>query len=149
MSRLSRRTLLAAALFGAASTAAACVLPPMPVLDTSPGLAGTSWVVTRISDLAVPDGTYVSLEFGADGMLSGIAGCNRYRADYSQTGSTLSIGMVMTTRRTCDPAIGWVEAALLDALPLITTIEAEPDGTVTAFLIQDGTRITARPRILR
>ena len=49
-------------------------------------------------------GTEISLEFGADGTVSGNASCNSYSGSYEADGAAITIGPLAVTERFCaDP----------------------------------------------
>lgn len=84
-------------------------------------LAGTSWVLEQITDAAgarpAVNDAQATLDFGADGRVSGSATCNRFFGPYTQTGATLSVGMLASTMMACaDEAWNAQEQAYLAAL---------------------------------
>jgi heat shock protein HslJ len=100
----------------------------------APDLAGTNWVVTGYdagSAQLVPvlDETELTMAFGADGRVSGSAGCNRYTAAYTSEGAALSIGQAAATRRMCVTPEGAMrqEQRFLDALAKAATARLESD----------------------
>jgi heat shock protein HslJ len=68
-------------------------------------LVGTTWTLesfhTADAVSSVLAGTTITAVFGADGSVSGSAGCNRYFARYNVTGTTLSISSVGSTKMAC------------------------------------------------
>lgn len=69
-------------------------------------LAGTAWRVSgynngRQAVVGVLGGTSLSVHFGADGRVSGSAGCNDFTAAYTARGTAISIGPVAATRKLC------------------------------------------------
>ena len=69
-------------------------------------LAGTSWRVNAYNNgrqavVSTLAGTSLTMRFGADGRVSGSAGCNQYGATYSFDGARLAIGPAAATRRMC------------------------------------------------
>jgi heat shock protein HslJ len=80
-----------------------------------PGLEGVTWDV--ISPVA---GTRITFSFG-DGMASGNAGCNTFRAPYSSQGSGIRIGPAATTRKACAEEPMVQERELLAALESAVT----------------------------
>jgi heat shock protein HslJ len=86
-------------------------------------LTGTTWVLNYyhngeealVSSLAA---TQITLVFGADGRLSGSAGCNTYEATYRVEGTRLTIAALTTTRMLCAEPAGIMEQenAYLQAL---------------------------------
>jgi heat shock protein HslJ len=86
-------------------------------------LAGTSWIVTGYNNgqggvVSVIGGTELTAVFGADGNLSGTAGCNSYNAAYTTDGQAIHIGPAATTRMYCGEPQGVMdqEAQYLAAL---------------------------------
>ena len=53
--------------------------------------------------------TEMTAAFGADGTVSGSAGCNQYSAGYQLDGNGISIGLPITTRRFCAEPEGIME----------------------------------------
>ena len=80
-------------------------VPPAPL-----PLTGTTWVLESISTgsggiSSVLAGTTVDATFSEDGKVTGSAGCNRYFADYTLSGTSLRFGPVGATKMFCgDPA---------------------------------------------
>ncbi len=58
----------------------------------------------------------VAMTFHADGRLSGKAGCNTFRGEYSKQGRRLEIGPLTTTRMMCDDKTMALESAVLQSL---------------------------------
>lgn len=97
----------------------------------TPKLAGTSWLVVgynRGENAATPvlPGTDLTAEFGADGNVTGSAGCNDYFAPYTQDGAAITIGAAGSTRMSCPSPDGIMqqETQYLAALQSATSIEA-------------------------
>ncbi len=92
-------------------------------------LAGVAWRLAWYGGGSSPlDGTQISLAFGADGTLTGIAGCNDYFADYQIDGNHLVIGDVAHTEMACMEPDG-VMAQETDYLEAIRQV----DGFVTTL----------------
>jgi heat shock protein HslJ len=90
--------------------------PPLP-------LATTTWLLTAYNNgkgavTSVLGNTQITAVFGTDGAVTGSAGCNDYRADYTTTGSAITIGMAATTRKFCasPPGVMDQEQAYLTAI---------------------------------
>jgi heat shock protein HslJ len=94
-------------------------------------LAGTSWRATGIKNgkggfASVVGGSNVTVAFGADGRVSGSAGCNQFNAGYDVPGSNLTIKIAVVTRKKCsNPAVMEQEHAFLMALESVTTLRFE------------------------
>ena len=58
------------------------------------------WVDGASEDCELPP----SIRFGADGRISGQAGCNRMLGSWKQDGKTIDLGQIATTMRLCGPA---------------------------------------------
>ncbi|NCD21034.1 MAG: META domain-containing protein [Actinobacteria bacterium] len=85
-------------------------------------LEGTDWRVTAYNNgrqavVSVLVDTELTVSFG-DGMVSGSAGCNRYRASFESDGRRVAVGPALSTRRICSSPEGVMEqeAAFLQAL---------------------------------
>jgi heat shock protein HslJ len=109
----------------------------------SSDLAGTAWEVTGYNNgkqavVSVALGTTLTAKFGADGMLSGNAGCNDYTASYKTDGRKISIGPAATTRKMCaePPNVMEQEMQYLQALETAATYRI--DGSKMEFRTADG-----------
>lgn len=96
-------------------------------------LVGTSWRVTgynngRQAVVSVREGTSLTLQFSADGRVSGTGGCNRYTGTYTRSGDGIGLGPLGATRRTCAEPAGVMdqEADFLRALG--SASQARMDG---------------------
>ena len=77
-------------------------------------LAGTSWQVTGINNgkqavVSVIIDTMVTLDFAADGKVSGSAGCNNYFGPYETDGDQVKVGPLASTRKMCAGSEGVME----------------------------------------
>lgn len=59
------------------------------------------WRVVQLNGAPVLPGSSPSLNFGADGRLSGNSSCNRFGASYSVEGPRLSVSQGMGTQMAC------------------------------------------------
>jgi heat shock protein HslJ len=98
-------------------------------------LGGTSWIVTGYNNgrggvVSVLLGTELTADFGADGQLTGNAGCNSYNAAYSTTGDSITIGAAASTRMFCGEPEGVMdqEAQYLAALSTASTFVISGNG---------------------
>jgi heat shock protein HslJ len=83
------------------------VVQPLP-------LVGTNWSMLNYNNgreavVGALTGTEVTAIFGADGNLTGTAGCNNYRAGYQVDGNNVTIGPAATTRMLCSEPEGIME----------------------------------------
>lgn len=85
------------------------VIAPQPPPPAPDPLAGTRWDVVNYNDgsaiVTLLPGTTMTMEFGANGQLTGSAGCNTYSATYRVSGNSISISPPGATMRVCaEPA---------------------------------------------
>lgn len=73
--------------------------PPSPPV---PDLAGTHWTVTSIDGRDTLRNTELTVDFGVDGRVNGDSGCNHYSGPFVQTGASVSVGELLSTRRACE-----------------------------------------------
>jgi heat shock protein HslJ len=97
------------------------------------GLAGPTWRVTGYNNgmggvVSILSGTQLSMVFGDDGRVSGNTGCNMFDGTYTLSGSSLSFGPLVTTRRACaSEEANQQEQRFLAALEATTTYELAGD----------------------
>jgi heat shock protein HslJ len=98
---------------------------PAPTATPAPApnpLAGTRWDVVNYNDgvaiVTLIPGTSITMEFGANGQVTGNSGCNSFSAGYSVNGSALSITQPGGTQQFCAEPEGVMnqEASFLAAL---------------------------------
>lgn len=106
-------------------------------------LRGGAWVVEDIARRGLIDYSRVTLNFGDDGRLSGLAGCNSYSASYEVSGSGLAIGQAIATLRPCAPALGNQEREFLRLLAEVARFEFDSSGALI-LTTPSGETLTAR-----
>lgn len=80
------------------------------------------WVLTELMNQELVPGSTITIQFTSDGKTSGSAGCNRYAATYTASGSTLMISSPLAvTRMACADDVMNQEAAYLEALSQVQT----------------------------
>jgi heat shock protein HslJ len=84
-------------------------------------LVGTAWSANSYNNgkggfTTLLTGTQMTIQFGADGSVSGSSGCNRFTGMYQTSGTSLMFGPLATTRMACEQAIMDQEQAFLAAL---------------------------------
>jgi len=100
------------------------------VLESTP-LVGTTWQATSYNNgrggaQSIATGTEITAIFGADGTLSGSAGCNNYATTYQVITSTMKISpAIAATMMMCPDPVMQQETAYLTALPTATTYRIE------------------------
>ena len=95
-------------------------------------LHDTTWVLD--GPIAVPDGVEVVIAF-ADGTVTGISGCNRFRGTYRHEGQALEFGPLAGTMMMCSPEAMEVERDVLARLAEAT--RALHDATMLTLLGAD------------
>lgn len=128
-----KRACSALAAFAACALAAGCTTTAKPV-DTRT-IVG-DWRVERITDKAVLPERAPTVQFAADGQVSGLASCNRFTGTYRVDGRKLSIGDAATTRMMCAEPVMEQEARLLGALRSVESFEF--DGTALLLYSRFG-----------
>jgi heat shock protein HslJ len=68
-------------------------------------LAGTTWRVESVKDVASIDPAKTRLSVDAEGRVSTTVGCNQMSGMATVTGSKLSFGPLASTRMACEPAL--------------------------------------------
>jgi len=117
-------------------------------------LKGITWQATvynngRGAAVSLIDGSEITAIFGTDGVLSGSAGCNHYRAAYVTEGSSIAIQAPAATRKTCSDPKGVMqqESEYLKALTTAATyriqgqqleLRSADDALVALFQASDG-----------
>jgi heat shock protein HslJ len=94
-----------------------------------------------VSDALTPT---VTAEFGADGVLSGIDGCNQYTTVYEVDGASITIGPdIASTRMACpDPALGDLSQQYYAALGAASSWSVDASGALE--LRDDGGALQVR-----
>jgi heat shock protein HslJ len=118
---------------------------------TANDLSGTSWDLASYAGAdgepvaGLTSGEMGTLTFAADGTFAGSTGCNRIAGTYTQDGSSLTMASGPMTLRACEGPVADQEAAIVAALPRVTSFTA---GTSLALLDADGsTLLTYEPGI--
>lgn len=100
----------------------------------STDLADTDWVVTNFNNgnqavVGVLEGTTLTVSFGADGSISGNAGCNTFTGDYKQEDGAITIGSLASTLKLCTEPAGVMdqETQFLAALASAATYQFNGD----------------------
>lgn len=126
----------------AAAPPGAAPFPPAPPVAGTPAppLDRTRWRVVAINGRPVPPNGEYSMEFDA-GKLSAKFGCNGIGAGYTQSGSTIDAGVLISTRMAC-PDMSWEAqgSAVLDQVMQVSAMAPNrvtlTSGTGTIELIR-------------
>jgi heat shock protein HslJ len=102
-----------------------------------------AWQVDGVGGNALVNKSRITLDFDANGRLTGSATCNRYVTTYLLTGEGLTVTMPISTMRGCAQALMRQEQAFLAALRDVRRFELTADGALVLHSA-DGTTITAR-----
>jgi heat shock protein HslJ len=99
----------------------------------SPGatLGGTNWNLTEMGGTADFARIAPTIEFGADGSVSGFAGCNTFSGTFTTDGGKLTMSPLATTKIGCQRPASAVESEYLNALSGVTTWELDSSGHLT------------------
>lgn len=107
-------------------------------------LSGGEWLVEDIGGAGVIDNSHATITFGADGRASGSATCNRFTADFTLTGETLSFGLTAMTMMACPEALMDQERRFTDALERISRFDLGPTGALILKSIDGEVMLRAR-----
>ncbi len=119
------------------------VEPPPDAEPASP-LAG-GWIVESVSGKAVTGPNPPTLNFGADGRVSGFGGCNRFSGGYTKSGVSLDFTGVVSTMMACADNDGNArESAIGSVLRGAATFVIDGDGKLL-LTGENGTEIVAAP----
>lgn len=99
-------------------------------------LVETSWSLTVLHSQPILPDTYINARFGAEGVVNGTGGCNRYRASYHVDGSQMTIGAAAGTLMACSPPLMDQERTYFNALQ--ATAAYELSETTLALKDQSG-----------
>jgi heat shock protein HslJ len=111
----------------ASKGAAASAPPPAP----GAALGGTVWNLAEMGGTADFARTVPTIDFEADGTVSGFAGCNTFSGTFMTDGSTLTMSPLATTKIGCQRPASAVEAEYLNALAGVTSWEIDAGGQLT------------------
>jgi heat shock protein HslJ len=106
-------------------------------------LQGGEWVVEDIAGKGIIDRSRATLDFGADGQLTGRASCNSYGATWALSGEGLTVGQARATLMACVPALDSQEREFLRVLAAVNHFDITDDGALV-LRTGDGETITAR-----
>ena len=94
-------------------------------------LRSGEWTVVRLNGAEVPKGARATLNFGANGALTGRSFCNSYVGTYALAGGSLSLSPKATTLMACPNDIANLEKLFLDLLRVVQRYEMSEFGTLT------------------
>jgi heat shock protein HslJ len=106
-------------------------------------LQAGEWVVEDINQGGVIDRSRVTLNFGNDRRVSGLASCNNYTGAYTVAGSSLTVSQLVSTRKACIPGLGEQETRFLQTLENVSGFELSDTGALV-LKTDSGDNVTAR-----
>ncbi len=106
-------------------------------------LVGREWRIEDVEGMGVIDFSHATLQFSADGSLSGSATCNRLIGSYEATGDVITIAPAGATMMACPEALMLQEQRILDLLPKIERYVIDETGALI-LIASDGRTIAAR-----
>jgi heat shock protein HslJ len=108
-----------------------------------------AWDVTNVNNgnqavVSLATGTAITMNFAADGTVSGNAGCNTFTGTYETSGTTLTVGPLASTRMACAEPAGVMEqeTQFLTALQNAATYELS-NNTLTIRDAGGATQVVA------
>lgn len=123
--------------------AAGCADAPGHVAAGSPASLDGAWTVEDLDHGGIPDDAEVTIEFAANGKLSGRSACNRYGGDFTYEAGVLTTAALFSTKMACPPALMDLEVKFLNRLEGELNVSQQADETL-ALSDQEG-RILIRP----
>jgi heat shock protein HslJ len=103
--------------------------PPRPTAGAA--LGGTAWNLVEMGGTADFAHIVPTIEFGADGRVSGFAGCNTFTGSFVSDGGTLTIGTLATTKIGCLRPASEIESEYLGSLGGVSSWEIGADGQLS------------------
>ena len=97
-------------------------------MNDNQSLQQTTWWVEDIAGKGVIDMSHTTIEFTADGKLTGDTGCNRYFGSYEPVGKTIKFGPLAGTRKACADSLMNQEMAFYQAMEKVSHWEIAETG---------------------
>lgn len=102
-------------------------------------LSGSNWVLSTLNGQLPLADTTITLQFGADGSVSGTDGCNRYTTTFTTSRSTISIEPAASTMMACPPAVATQATDFMAALSAANHYQLRGGQ----LILLDGTTVLA------
>ena len=131
--------LIVLALAACTSSPGASIAAPSTAAATLPG---TVWTVISVGGTFVDATNPPTMDFAADGTLSGTTGCNQFNGTYTVDGSKLTVSPLRMTLMLCEGPIGDGEALFSPAIQGATSWAIDADGNL---LLSGAGDILAKP----
>jgi heat shock protein HslJ len=100
-------------------------------------LSGHEWIVTQLADQPLLSEPRITVDFAADGRVSGSASCNRFGAGYQLTGEGLRIEKAMSSMMACEPPVMAQEQLFLDLLQSVSRFSIQANGNLVLHTKDD------------
>jgi putative lipoprotein len=110
-----------------ASCVAQAPAEPVPVADS---LTAPTWRAAEIAGSGVVDRVQSTVRFDVDGVVHGLAACNRFSGSYRRAGDTLRVGPLAATKMACAEAVMAQETRFLAVLEEVERFEVAEDGSL-------------------
>jgi heat shock protein HslJ len=111
--------------------------------DPTSILRGGLWFVEQLRGGPIVEMSRMTMQFGANGRVSGTASCNTYSAGYVLSGEGVTMTMPIASMRTCEAPYMAQEAEFLELLRGVNRFELREDGQLVLHTADGGT-IAAR-----
>lgn len=96
---------------------------------STPELAGTRWTIASVDGRAPLGAENLTAQFGINGQIEGDSGCNHFSGPWIQSGNTLRVGELLSTRRACaEEDRQQQESRVLRILQGTSTLRRAKDG---------------------
>jgi len=106
------------------------------------------WTLVSYGDPSSPTpaapGVETSIEFKADGTVSGNVGCNGFGGDYQVDGSAITFGPIVSTLMFCEGPVGEQESATLAVF--VETAGFQVNGETLTITSADGSSVVVLAR---
>jgi heat shock protein HslJ/uncharacterized lipoprotein YbaY len=96
-------------------------------------LTGAEWVVEDIARRGIIDSSRVTLTFGEEGDLGGMASCNRYATRFEAGRAGASVGQIAATQALCAEALMNQEQVFFAALASIARFDIDATGALLLY----------------
>jgi heat shock protein HslJ len=108
-------------------------------------LGGTSWVLDTLDGQSPVTDGIPTLDFGADGAVSGTTGCNQFAGTYETEGADLTIEIGPLTLAACSDELEAQQQSLLDAFAATTFFSGGQESFLELIDADGGVLATFAP----
>jgi len=93
-------------------------------------LTGKTWTLEKLANRDMENDPPLTMQFMADGTVSGFSGCNTFNGQYTLDGNTLKFGPLASTRKMCGAAANEKEYAFTTMLAKVAQVSLEEDELI-------------------